>query len=270
MAIYGAGYSTSASNRSQSAGSGGGATTSLSVNEYARLNTGTGQAGTMSASDPANFSASYTLRRNGSNIGSATFTAGGSSAQMTVSSQVFLQPGDTLQIVAPGGSPFPGGTTVSATWLFRTLTWVQVPQLANRLYGNQGGSWQSLTEVWGAEPIGANTFQWTRVWQVIPPPPPGVTITNIEQEFFFGGGVNVSWTNAPNTTGTGYDLQPEINSVQDTIISGATTGSNNTQTVLIPENRFSSGDSVRARMRYTSGGVNGDWGPWSSTITYFS
>lgn len=266
--LWGADYSSSGSNRSQSASAGGSGTTTLSVTEYARLVTGAGQAGTMTSTDPSTGSGTYTLRRNGSTIGSATFSASQSSWGMTVTSTVLLVPGDTLSIQAPAGSPFPAGTTVSASWSFRTLVWRRAQEQSNRVGGNLGGSWSGAQEFWGAEPTGFDSWQWTRVWRVAPPPPAGVSVS-LQQELISGGAVLASWTNAPGTTDMSYDVQWEINGFVWTTTSGAVTGSSLPQATSLGEENFSDGAQVRARMRYRSGGVSGDWGPWSSAITYF-
>lgn len=265
-------YNPAGTSRTQTMANGGGSTTSVSVNVRGRLNDGPSVlGGTFTTNQTLTSGGLYSYRLNGVFLFDLFYGAGtppGTYNMLVSLSGQEVFPNDTFSIVAPSNAIAPFGTSLTFNWRILPLQYVVVPETQGAIRVPLGGSWVEPREWWVAEQVGPNSFEWVRAWNVPPPPPDGATISNITQEFLFGGGVNVSWTNLPNTTGMGYDLQPQINGFNDTIISGATTGSNNEQTVLIPANRFSNGNTVRARMRYTSGGVAGEWGPFSPIIIY--
>jgi hypothetical protein len=268
MAMYVAGYASTTTNRTQSAPTGSSNSTTLAVTERAALRTTSTQL--LTASSAAVSTATWTLQRNNSTIGSITITAGQTSGTTSLSAEQRLEPGDELKVIAPAGSPLPSGATLTMTWRFSLAAWVLVPQEPNKLYVNNGGTWTSAKEAWVAEETTPGVYQWAKAWRV-PTPPAGVK-PDLEQwdsgsSTFDGGDVRASFIN-PNTEyqllvsferdrGSGYSVIDNIS----VSIGGVEAISN--------RSNYENGDNVRARTRYFEGGVQGDWSAYSDVLSYF-
>lgn len=73
------------------------------------------------------------------------------------------------------------------------------------------------------------------------------------------------WTNSTTIYTAFWEYYKKISGVWTLVFSG-TTGVNGNKTV---KETFASGDNVRYRARYTSGGVDGDWSQWDTAIIPF-
>jgi hypothetical protein len=145
--------------------------------------------------------------------------------------------------------------------------WTEIPPEPNKAYCNKNGAWTPVKEIWVAgETVTIGVYEWRRAWRV-PEPPAGVSIDAMEQVdsgvvVLIGGDVRATWVNA--TTDYAILVEWEINSSSFDTVS-RTAGSTN---AILDRSNLSGGDEVRARMRYFEGSVQGDWGPWSDTLTY--
>jgi hypothetical protein len=256
--MYAAGYASTTTNRTQSAPTGSSAQTTLTVAERAALRTTSTH--TLQASANATSTATWTLQLNDVTIGTIQITSGQSSGSTTLSQERRLEVGDVLKVIAPSGTPFPGGTTLTMTWVYSLAAWVQIPQEPNKLFVNNGSTWTSAKEAWVAEETTPNNYQWTRAWRV-PEPPVGVT-PDLEQTSFFGGDIKASWINT--TTDFAILIEWTKNgSVFDTVSLAA-----GSVEALLLEADLANGDEVTARMAYFEGAVVGTYSGASNLVTY--
>lgn len=131
---------------------------------------------------------------------------------------------------------------------------------SGKAWCNSNGSWTEAKEIWVAEETTPGNFEWTMAWRA-PDPPAGVTV-QLTQEQFQDGPVEASWIN----NNSEYQIQVQWERNSTVFDNNFLSPSSNSDTQ--PEEEFSDGDAVRARMRYFEGSIFGDWGPWSDTLNY--
>jgi len=268
MAMYAAGYASTTTDRTQSAPTGSSAQTTLTVAERAALRTTSTH--TLQANANATSTATWTLQLNDVTIGTIQITSGQSSGSTTLSQERRLEVGDVLKIIAPSGTPFPGGTTLTMTWRYSLAAWVQIPQEPNKLFVNNGSTWTSAKEAWVAEETTPNNYQWTRAWRV--PQPPKGPKPDLEQwdsgsSSFDGGDVRATWTNSTSEfamivrferdRGAGYVLVDTISRTAGSVEA------------ISDRSNYENGDAVRARVQYFEGAVTGEESDPSNVLNYF-
>lgn len=141
--------------------------------------------------------------------------------------------------------------------------WTSVPQSANKIFANLGGTWQDATSVWVAEETTPGNYQWTKTWEVIALPS-GVAVT-LTQEFFSGGDVFASFTQATGGSAYPTEMQWYVNgSLEGSTYASAGTTQHSLSSLYTPQDL----DEIEARMRYYSGAVQGSLGALSDVLQY--
>jgi hypothetical protein len=267
MAMYVAGYASTTTNRTQSAPTGSSNSTTLAVTERAALRTTSTQL--LTASSAAVSTATWTLQRNNSTIGSITIAAGQTSGTTSLSAEQRLEPGDELKVIAPAGSPLPGGATLTMTWRFSLAAWVLVPQEPNKLYVNNGGTWTSAKEAWVAEETTPGVYQWAKAWRV--PTPPKGPKPDLEQwdgtsQVFFGGDIRATWIN--NNSEYSIIARFERFNGSTWVLVDSISRPPGSVDAVSAESNYSGGDAIRGRIVYFEGAVQGEFSDPSDTLNY--
>lgn len=125
---------------------------------------------------------------------------------------------------------------------------------------SDGAVWPRAKRVWvskqGALP-GTTEWALAEVYDL----PDGVPVS-ISQSQFIGGDVEAQWVNSSATDPIQVEWEVNSNSYRiDSIPAGL-------GLAILEEAVLSDGYLIRARMRYGSGPVHGQWGPWSNSIIY--
>ena len=259
-------FASSTTDLTQSAPTGGGSTTPLTVTALAKILTSSTH--TLTATVNASFTATWTLLYDGQSIGSITINSGSSTGSTTLAQDVRLDVGKDLAVQAPAGFPLSGGS-LTMTWRVNAAEFVQIPQLPQRVYAAQGGVWQEVKEVWAPLLVGFNDYEWRRAWRV-PDPPAGVK-PDLEQfdggvAVINGGDVRAFWTNT--TTEYSIIVSFEVDDGSGYIVADNVTRSPGSTDAILDRSFVNNGDQVRARMRYFEGGVQGDFSAYSDVLSY--
>jgi hypothetical protein len=266
MAFYAPYYAETTSDRTQSAPTGSSSSTTLTVTERAVLFPSSTH--TLQASANATSTATWTLQRNSSTIGTIQISSGQSSGSTTLAAEQRLEPGDTLTIIAPSGTPFPGGTTLTMTWRFSLAAFRLIPQEPNRVWVNNG-PWAFAKEIWVAEETTPGNYQWTRAWR-IPNPPKGPK-PDLEQwdsgvAVLNGGDIRASWTNTSSEFAMVVKFERFDGS--DWVLVDSLTRSIGSIDAISDRSNYTNGDQIRAKVQYFEGSVTGDDSDPSDTLSY--
>jgi hypothetical protein len=264
--MYVPAFESTTSDLTQSAPTGNSNTTTLAVLKTAQIRTGSTQ--TLTASQNVSETATWTLQYDGQTIGSITITNGQSTGSTTLSTQVLIEPGKNLGIIAPAGTPLVGGTA-TMTWRVNNREFAEVPRQPNKAFVNQGGVWTAAKEAWVALEVGFLTYEWRRAWRV-PEPPAGVK-PDLEQfdggvAVLNGGDVRAFWTNT--TTDYSIIVSFEVDTGSGFSVVDSVTRSPGSTDAILDRSFVNNGDQVRARMRYFEGAVQGDFSAYSDTLNY--
>lgn len=260
-------FASTTTNLTQSAPTGGGSTTTLTVSELAKILTSSTH--TLTATVNASFTATWTLLYDGQSIGSITINSGSSTGSTTLAQEVRLDSGKQLAVQAPAGFPLSGGS-LTMTWRVNASEWALVPQEPDRVFCNNGGVWTSAKEVWVAqETIQVGVYEWVRAWRV-PEPPAGVK-PDLEQwddgqSVIVGGDVRASWINT--TTEFSVLVSFEVDDGGGYIVADNVSRPPGSTDAILDRSFVNNGDQVRARMRYFEGGVQGDFSAYSDVLSY--
>ena len=266
-------YSPTSTTRSQTLPNGSGAQTDHTITTRGRVLT-TAQGAPLSsiaATTAPNTAITWTFSKVDGVTGAvtqfaaATMGSGSTTCDIGISSEQRFELNDVIRAQAPIGTFFPQASTITATWRYFNAAYIDVPQARDKIFVPSGGQWKSVREVWGARvnPINPTELEWKRIWIFLPNGQP-VTLSQS------GEPVDVSWENTANVDGLGYQIVwnsiDANNVIQSGSESGSVNGSNLFQFVTI-SGAFSNGDVITARMRYTSGTLQGELGQ-SDTLTY--
>ena len=273
MSFRVASYSDSWTGVSQSMPRGNNQQTNQTANIRGRLGSGFIVVGTFTSNQNSIGSGTYSFVLDGvlvfTRFISDNLSPGSYNWATSIPSGFEVFPSSTFNIQAPSNAVYGIGATISFEWRVFPLQYTVVPEENEKIWVANGNIWSPAREVWVAQEVSFNNYQWTKAWEIPPPPPNPPTSLSISQQASQGGDIVASWTNTVGSSGITWELQWEVwtGFSWNNFLTNTGTSNGASQTVNISEFQLADGDQYRARIRYVSGGANGAWRT-SNTITY--